>query len=306
MSKAMKITKRISKSPFAPLAKAAFWTFSRVQLWCLNLKWTVTGKKKPTAEESELVAEKVTFMFKSFERHKQAKMLYKNIQKYYPNARVVIADDSKKPLEIKAKENPPHIIHMPFNSGLSKGLNLALGEVKTEYLMRMDDDELLTPLSKVHEELNFLINHREVDLVGFVPLTAGKCTPVQKIAKTYDEFDMKNAYKPLKIPHLTKIDDNHIVYGKVPNIFLARTEKIKQIGWDDNIRMIDHHEFFTRAAGNIVSVLNPNTAVFHIHNPFDNYYNKFRSDFRDDYYYIKGKMNIMRKNSGNKNKPDFN
>lgn len=86
--------------------------------------------------------------------------------------------------------------------------------------------------------------------VGFVPLTAGKCTPVHKI---------------------------------------------KEIGWDDNIRMIDHHEFFLRAAGNIVSVMNPNTAVFHIHNPFDNYYNSFRSDFRDDFYYIKGKMLATRK-----------
>lgn len=35
--------------------------------------------------------------------------------------------------------------------------------------------------------------------------------------------------------------------------------------------------------------MNPNTAVFHIHNPFDNYYNSFRSDFRDDFYYIKAK-----------------
>ena len=199
------------------------------------------------------------------------------------------------PLEIKTKHNLPTVIHMPFNSGLSKGLNLALAEVKTEYLMRMDDDELLTPLSNIYDELSFLKSHKDIDLVGFVPLTAGKCTPVQKIARNYNEFDMKNAYKPLKIPHLTKIDENHIVYGKVPNIFLARTQKIKEIGWDDNIRMIDHHEFFLRAAGNIVSVMNPNTAVFHIHNPFDNYYNSFRSDFRDDFYYIKGKMLATRK-----------
>ena len=28
---------------------------------------------------------------------------------------------------------------------------------------------------------------------------------------------------------------------------------------------------------------------------FDNYYNSFRSDFRDDFYYIKGKMLATRK-----------
>lgn len=295
MSKAMNIAKKISKSPLAPLAKVAFDIFAKVQFGYLNLKWKISGKKMPTAEQAHEVTQNVTFMFKSFERQKQAKKLYKNIQKHYPGAKVVIADDSKVPIEIKTKHNPPTVIHMPFNSGLSKGLNLALAEVKTEYLMRMDDDELLTPLSNIYDELSFLKSHKDIDLVGFVPLTAGKCTPVQKIARNYNEFDMKNAYKPLKIPHLTKIDENHIVYGKVPNIFLARTQKIKEIGWDDNIRMIDHHEFFLRAAGNIVSVMNPNTAVFHIHNPFDNYYNSFRSDFRDDFYYIKGKMLATRK-----------
>lgn len=295
MSKAMEMAKKLSDGPIGPLAKIAFDAFARVQLGYLNIKWRLAGEKKPTAQQAQLVAERVTFMFKSFERQKQAKMLYKNIQKYYPGTRVVIADDSKIPLEINAKQNPPTIIHMPFNSGLSKGLNLALAQINTEYLMRMDDDELLTPLTRVHEELEFLMSHKDIDLAGFVPLTAGKCTPVQKIAKTYNQFDMKNAYKPLIIPHLTKIDNKHIVYGKVPNIFLARTQKIKEIGWDDNIRMIDHHEFFTRAAGNIVSVLNPDTAVFHIHNPFDAYYNKFRSDFRDDFYYIRGKMLAVKK-----------
>lgn len=145
----------------------------------------------PTAEQAHEVTQNVTFMFKSFERQKQAKKLYKNIQKHYPGAKVVIADDSKVPLEIKTKHNPPTVIHMPFNSGLSKGLNLALAEVKTEYLMRMDDDELLTPLSNIYDELSFLKSHKDIDLVGFVPLTAGKCTPVQKIARNYNEFDMK-------------------------------------------------------------------------------------------------------------------
>lgn len=57
----------------------------------------------PTAEQAHEVTQNVTFMFKSFERQKQAKKLYKNIQKHYPGAKVVIADDSKVPLGIKNK-----------------------------------------------------------------------------------------------------------------------------------------------------------------------------------------------------------
>ena len=131
----MNIAKKICKSPLAPLAKVAFDIFAKVQFGYLNLKWKISGKKMPTAEQAHEVTQNVTFMFKSFERQKQAKKLYKNIQKHYPGAKVVIADDSKVPLEIKTKHNPPTVIHMPFNSGLSKGLNLALAEVKTEYLI---------------------------------------------------------------------------------------------------------------------------------------------------------------------------
>ncbi len=55
---------------------------------------------------------------------------------------------------------------------------------------------------------------------------------------------MSEAPLPLKIPNGTVVDEDHIVFGKVPNIFLARTESVKKVGWDDNIRMIDHHVFF--------------------------------------------------------------
>lgn len=97
----MNIAKKICKSPLAPLAKVAFDIFAKVQFGYLNLKWKISGKKMPTAEQAHEVTQNVTFMFKSFERQKQAKKLYKNIQKHYPGAKVVIADDSKVPLEIK-------------------------------------------------------------------------------------------------------------------------------------------------------------------------------------------------------------
>ena len=96
----------------------------------------------PDQEEVEFVRENVTVIFKSFERQKMAKRLYENLQKYYPGVRVVIADDSRKPLDLQGDSLT--IIQLPFNSGLSYGLNQALERVDTPYVMRMDDDELLT------------------------------------------------------------------------------------------------------------------------------------------------------------------
>lgn len=85
---------------------------------------------------------------------------------------------------------------------------------------------------------------------------------------------------------MTRVDGNHFVMGKVPNVYVARTDKIRSIGWDSNIRMMDHQDFFWRASGNLVTTIALGTAVFHYHNPFDRYYQRFRQDVSGDKEYI--------------------
>lgn len=287
--KIVNIIKKIAHGPLEPLAAFVYKIICEME-WCyLRSKWLLKGERKPGKDEVDFVCKNVTFIYKSFERQKMAGRLYKNIQAYYPGARVVIADDSRKPLVIKHAGEQLKIIQLPFNSGLSRGLNCAIKQVETSFVMRMDDDELLTPLTKLGAELEFLCGHQEIDLVGFMPLSVIKCTPVQKSVWEYYKQSLSRAPKALLIPHMTPIDENHVVVAKAPNIFLARTEKVREIGWDDKIRMIDHNEFFVRAAGNLVSVLNPDSVVFHYHNPFHAHYQKFRADVNGDIAYISHK-----------------
>lgn len=100
-----------------------------VEYWSLEAWWAVRGFRKPTAADVSFGADNVTIMFKSFERQKQAQALVKSIWKYYPGVRIVIADDSAKPLEIpgQAGDDKIKILQMPFNSGLSRGVELGTG-----------------------------------------------------------------------------------------------------------------------------------------------------------------------------------
>lgn len=287
--------KKLSDTPFAIVLSIISRVVVFFQLHFLKLKWNLTGKRKPNKEQIQDVCENVTFIYKSFERQKLAKRLYKNIQSYYPGVKVIIADDSAKALELKGEQI--EIVQLPFNSGLSAGLNKALELVKTPYVIRMDDDELLTPYTGFHEQLQFLIANPEVDLVGIMPFDLPRCKNLKKMADVYYKQSMRNAPKILKIPHLTKIDETHTVVGKVPNVYIARTEKVREVGYDDNIRMIDHNEFFYRAAGNIVSVLAHTSFVIHYHNHFDRYYNKYRSDYAGDLKYIRAKMVLLKEQS---------
>lgn len=268
-STARKAIREINKTP---LAGACMFLLDEAYM----LHYRLLGGARIEEEERENVEQNVTFIFKSFNRQKMAKRLYHSIRAYYPNAEIIIADDSAEPLEIPGA----HIIHLPFNSGLSKGLIAALNEVKTEYVMRLDDDLLLAPKSNVHGQLRFLQAHPEVDLTAIQ-----MSTHPEKSAAGYSRIKMN---KQLIIPAGTVIDGRIVAY-KTSNCPLARTEKLRLVGYDPNIRMIDHHEFFYRAAGVIVSVQDPHACVFHCHNYFDREYLKYRNDTDGDAVYIRRK-----------------
>ena len=283
-----KIYKLMCSPALSPFFTLLYNIFIVGQYRLLSVKWKLQGHGKPSPGEARAVSENVTFIYKSFERQSMAKRLYRNIQHYYPGARVIIADDSRKPLRLKGYSLT--VLQFPFNMGLSYGIGRALEQSQTPFTMRMDDDTLLTPFTNIHGQLEFLRQHPEVDLVGVQACSAPLLRPAREGAKAYNKFSMKNAPKPLLIPHRTKLDDRHYVMGKVPNIFLARTDKYKSVGYDDNIRMIDHHEFFWRAAGNIVASMDIDAYVFHYHNRFDSHYTKYRSDWKRDIAYIRMKQ----------------
>ena len=253
--------------------------FYHVQNLYFILRYLTLGRPRISEADRQNVERNITFIYKSFNRQKQAKKLYRCIKRYYPGARVIIADDSHVPLDIREKAEGDTVINLPFNVGLSKGLIAALELVDTPFVQRMDDDMLLTPSSRVHDQLSFLQAHEEVDLVGI----QADCNFPEQSSVVYTRIRMN---RPLIIPAGTQIDGRTVVY-KAPNVFLCRTESLRRIGYDPNIRMIDHHEFFFRAAGNIVCVQDPHSYVMHCHNKFENKaYTAYRGDYQRDLMYI--------------------
>lgn len=263
------VVRKLESSWLAPVCYFLLDSFYMV-------RYRLLGRPHISPDDVKNVEENVTFIFKSFNRQKMARRLYDSIRAYYPGAAIVIADDSAEPLEIPGA----NIIHLPFNSGLSKGLIAALAEVKTEYVMRLDDDELLTPRSNIHGQLSFLQAHHEVNLCAL----QASAKP-ERSATVFNRIKMN---KELLIPAGTVIDGRIVVY-KAANCYLARTEKLREVGFDPNIRMIDHHEFFYRAAGVLVCVQDPHAYVYHYHNRFDREYAKYRGDTKGDSLYIRQK-----------------
>lgn len=266
---------------------AAHEVISFAEYQMLRLKWAFAGARKPDAQAVALMKENVTVIYKSFERQKLAKRLYRSIQTYYPGVRVIIADDSRKPLDLQADHL--EVIQLPFNSGLSYGLNRALERVKTPYVIRMDDDQLLTPYTRFDEQLRYLLEHPQVDLVGVLQYSSPKLASLERVAREFYDQPMAFAPRKLIIPHMTQMD-GRVIVGKGSNAFVISTQKLRQIGYDDQIRMMDHQEFFYRAAGRLVSAIDPKAFVFHNHNRFKIRYQQYRMDIERDRRYIAHKI----------------
>ncbi len=96
-----KATKKVLYGPLSHIVAYIFQFISDQKYRYFTKKWERTGWKKPDQTEIDFVRENVTIIFKSFERQKMAKRLYRNIQSYYPGVRVIIADDSSKPLDLQ-------------------------------------------------------------------------------------------------------------------------------------------------------------------------------------------------------------
>lgn len=56
-----------------------------------------------------------------------------------------------------------------------------------------------------------------------------RCKDPDQDVSRFTSFSMRGAPMPLRIPHMTQIDGNHFVMGKVPNIILVRTEQLRKV-----------------------------------------------------------------------------
>ena len=39
-----------------------------------------------------------------------------------------------------------------------------------------------------------------------------------------------------------------VIVPKVANVFLARTDSLREVGWDERLRLVEHRDFFSRAS----------------------------------------------------------
>lgn len=220
------------------------------------------------AQRNSRNLEDLTFVVKTFERFKCIKRLVRSIYRYYPHAKILIADDSrtscKAYLEKKYGRKGLEVIELPYDMGLSYGRNCLVDRVKTEYFCLLDDDFVFDRRTDIAAAME-LIREKDVDILsgymrGYV---------MTKTKKAWLKLQLKHILqkKPLYAAYnyigFLKLDaDAHVLYCDlsskrfpdyqavdiVPNFFVGRTSAIRERNrWDEELKLNEHTDFFLRA-----------------------------------------------------------
>ncbi len=234
------------------------------------------GRHRDAAERAE-TARTVTMAVKTFQRPDVARRLVRSARRVF-DGRIVVADDSSTPMTF---EDPlVEVLPLPFNTGVSVGRNAALDAVATDYVLVTDDDIVFTAASDIEVARRRLEDNPEIDVVGFLrvelprwfahdfgpdALFDGHAEPLRRWGDTVGGLPVRY---------------------KIEQVYLARTEAIRRVRWDPAIRMVDHSDFFSRAAGQIVVVLDTSIRAYHAQTPFDPGYTRYRLDTSADLAYL--------------------
>lgn len=224
----------------------------------------------------------LTIIIKTFERKNALSRLLKSIEKRYSTIPIIIVDDSKKAYSKyilnKYKDLNIKYIVEDFDIGLSKGRNILINNVETDYFLLCDDDFEFDERTNLEEAFRLYKLHK-ADILGGTVYNRFYLNSVYSVL--WSLKDIRRLKKVIKKEEFCgiyngkyKINDKNIellinknadefkneeayITDICSNFFIGDTKKIKQIGgWTPEILKVGEHEFFfLKAKKNKLKVL---------------------------------------------------
>jgi len=215
---------------------------------------------------------RVTAIIKTFERPRATARLLESALRLFPGLRLIVADDSREPRKLGGVET----LHLPFDVGVSAGRQAALERVDTEFTWVLDDDFVLYWATRLGKVIDVLDTYAQIDIVGGPVIDLPLC-----IKHGAADTGLYPTQRQPRLPIGMRFGAV-TVRDKVPNFFVARTERLRRVGYDSAIKRLDHADFFTRARGNLVTTYLDSFRCLHAPTPFDRGYMRFRTDYDAD------------------------
>jgi hypothetical protein len=176
-----------------------------------------------------------TLCIKAFERPRCLNRLLASIRQHRPDLPVIVADDGRKPFR--------HVdtagivcLPLPYDVGLSAGRNALVAACETPLFVLLDDDMSFTHDTDLGALAEPVLDGR-FDLVGGA-IQFGSVRR-QFAGNIRQDGDVLYCDSLGAVDSLTPCDVTW-------NFFAARTEAIRPVGWDPELKLGEHLDFFQR------------------------------------------------------------
>lgn len=215
----------------------------------------------------------ITFCIKTFERKECLERLLFSIASYYPDAEILIADDSKKfdvdfyldlykRLKEEGLENKPTAHNLGYDKGISYGRNFLVDKTQTKYCLILDDDYKFTEKTNILSLKEILDKDEEIGVAGGLIMNEG-------IQELHFEHNFKledgTLYHIPDDSELRKVGNiKYTTPECIPNFFLMRKEL--GVKWDNEIKIRgEHTDWAFRMKGKWKMAYCRDVVINHIH-----------------------------------------
>ena len=192
------------------------------------------------------------FMVKTILRPKALAAFLESLYPRYPNAPVWIADDSKTPYP-EVADGYPNVTYntFPYDIGIGHCYNWMLERIQEPYVVLCDDDFIFDDRTQIERFLPFL----EADLFDLVggAVWAPPRNTYQGFVGRFTQGNGGGVISESTI-NLEKIRVEDVLGEITPceicmNFFAAKREVLQDVGWDPNLKVCRHEDWFLRFNG---------------------------------------------------------
>lgn len=187
----------------------------------------------------------LTIIVKTFNRPDALVTLIKSIVRFYPGLTILVADDGDNCID---PQEVPSIQYfkIPYDSGLSYGRNFLLDKVETEFFLLLDDDFEFFEKTNIDILFHALKETAALDIVGGAVVNNGNEPIFYNNALKIEDGTLYH-YRHQKTGELNGIP----LFDIILNFFVGRTTRVREVKWDNDLKVIEHEDFFLRCKGNL-------------------------------------------------------
>lgn len=176
----------------------------------------------------------LTILIKTFLRKECLNKTLKSIRAIYKNVKILVVDDSG----IEGKSNLcDKYYNIGFDKGLSFGRNFLVNKCNTKYSMIIDDDTVFGEKSDLYRAIRYV--RKNSNKIKFF----GGTIPDNKFFGCFEE---KGDVLLKKHGVVRSIESGLICYDYIINIFICETDFLRDNPWDNDLKILEHAEFFYR------------------------------------------------------------